>query len=97
MSDSGKGGKASGSATSNARLYLLLTFSHLERLLSALSAEASYSTAGEAGCCVPPFQPEGVKAEACKEPWDITQSKPHTETGCKTSRLSLTGVSLTLS
>lgn len=51
----------------------------------------------EPAAAVQPFETESVKAQGWKAPWDITQSKPHTETGCKTSRLSLTDVSLTLS
>lgn len=85
-SGSGMDGKRFGSVIYDARLYLLLMFSHLESLLSSLSEKASHSTASGAGRCVQSWagcscltEPEGVKA------------------GCKTPRLSLTEVSLTLS
>lgn len=55
------------------------------------------ASGAEPAAAVQPFQAEGVKAEGCEVPWDITQPKPHTETACKTSRLFLTDVSLTLS
>lgn len=104
VSSSGMDGKRFGSVIYEAKLYLLLMFSHLESLPSSLSEKASHSTAGGARCCVQswascsyPTKPEGVEAESWKAPWEITQSKPCAGTGCKTSRLSLMDVSLPLS